>query len=276
MRLASGERLINHPRPALRLLEDPPAFPTAAPTTAAPVPQTYPAGTQTYDAFLYSQIGTSAQPDIANTFTAIQTFAAAPPASATQAALQIGTGGFNGLAGAFSGLAGGTLIGVNLGPSSARLLDLQVQGVSKLTFGQGGNLLIAGSLTAQGNLNIFSSTPQANAGLALIEIGAGGFSGGAGNFAGSAFGTHVGINAVAGYLGDFLEAQVNGVQFFRVTSAGDTFVHGALTHKGSTAGFYNTAPVSKPTVTGSRGANAALASLLSALASQGLVTDSSS
>lgn len=51
---------------------------------------------------------------------------------------------------------------------------------------------------------------------------------------------------------------------------------GALDHDGSTVGFYNTAPVSKPTVTGSRGGNAALASLLTALAGLGLLTDSSS
>jgi hypothetical protein len=41
-------------------------------------------------------------------------------------------------------------------------------------------------------------------------------------------------------------------------------------------GFFNTAPVVKPTVTGSRGGNAALASLLTALSSLGLLTDSSS
>jgi len=40
-------------------------------------------------------------------------------------------------------------------------------------------------------------------------------------------------------------------------------------------GFYGTTPVSKPTVTGSRGGNAALASVLTALAGLGLVTDSS-
>lgn len=38
-------------------------------------------------------------------------------------------------------------------------------------------------------------------------------------------------------------------------------------------GFNGTAPVAKPTVTGSRGGNAALASLLTALAAYGLVTD---
>lgn len=41
-------------------------------------------------------------------------------------------------------------------------------------------------------------------------------------------------------------------------------------------GFFATAPAAKQTVTGSRGSNAALASLLTALAAYGLITDSSS
>lgn len=40
-------------------------------------------------------------------------------------------------------------------------------------------------------------------------------------------------------------------------------------------GFFNTTPAAKPTVTGSRGGNAALASFLTGLATLGLVTDSS-
>jgi hypothetical protein len=48
-------------------------------------------------------------------------------------------------------------------------------------------------------------------------------------------------------------------------------------HANSTGlGFFAATPVAKPTVTGSRGGNAALASLLTALANLGLVTDSSS
>ena len=43
-----------------------------------------------------------------------------------------------------------------------------------------------------------------------------------------------------------------------------------------TVGFNNTTPIAKPTVTGAKGSNAALASLLTALAAYGLVTDSSS
>ena len=43
----------------------------------------------------------------------------------------------------------------------------------------------------------------------------------------------------------------------------------------SKVGFNNTAPIAKPTVSGAKGSNAALASLLAALAAYGLVTDSS-
>ncbi|GAA3384476.1 hypothetical protein [Streptomyces racemochromogenes] len=45
-------------------------------------------------------------------------------------------------------------------------------------------------------------------------------------------------------------------------------------HLGTTAGFYGATAVTKPSVTGSRGGNAALASLLTALATLGLITDS--
>ena len=53
-------------------------------------------------------------------------------------------------------------------------------------------------------------------------------------------------------------------------------VEGDIDHNGANIGFYGTAPAAKPTVTGSRGGNAALASLLTGLAGLGLITDSSS
>jgi len=57
----------------------------------------------------------------------------------------------------------------------------------------------------------------------------------------------------------------------------DSFHVGAtLRHLGTSLGFYNTAAATKQTVTGSRGSNAALTSLLTALATIGLITDSSS
>lgn len=45
---------------------------------------------------------------------------------------------------------------------------------------------------------------------------------------------------------------------------------------GSVMGFFGATPIAKPTVTGSRGGNAALASLLTQLATLGLITDSTS
>lgn len=44
----------------------------------------------------------------------------------------------------------------------------------------------------------------------------------------------------------------------------------------TSVGFNGTSPITKPTVSGSRGGNAALASLLTALANYGLITDSTS
>jgi hypothetical protein len=51
-------------------------------------------------------------------------------------------------------------------------------------------------------------------------------------------------------------------------------VAATLRHLGSSLGFYNATAITKPAVTGSRGGNAALASLLTALANLGLLTDS--
>ena len=59
-------------------------------------------------------------------------------------------------------------------------------------------------------------------------------------------------------------------------ASGTTEIKLALAHQGSTLGFYNTTPTTKPTITGSRGDNAALADLLTKLAGLGLLTDSTS
>lgn len=57
---------------------------------------------------------------------------------------------------------------------------------------------------------------------------------------------------------------------------GEMRPQGAVRFQGPTLGFYNTAPIAKPTVSGSTGNNEALESLISALASLGLITDSTS
>lgn len=57
--------------------------------------------------------------------------------------------------------------------------------------------------------------------------------------------------------------------------AGDTLSFGAnsLAMTGGTLGFYGSSPISQPTVTGSKGGNAALASVITALKNLGLVVD---
>jgi hypothetical protein len=51
-------------------------------------------------------------------------------------------------------------------------------------------------------------------------------------------------------------------------------IPGPIAHQGSSLGFFNTSPAAKPTITGSRGGNAALASLLTGGAALGLWTNS--
>lgn len=63
--------------------------------------------------------------------------------------------------------------------------------------------------------------------------------------------------------------------FVQQMVVGDGYV-GRLNHYGDQLAFFGHALASKPTVTGSRGGNAALASALTALAGLGLITDSSS
>ncbi|MGW9437950.1 hypothetical protein [Streptomyces sp. NPDC055607] len=59
-----------------------------------------------------------------------------------------------------------------------------------------------------------------------------------------------------------------------LTTSGSLVVTSALRHLGTTAGFYGATATAKPTVAGSRASGAALTSLLSALATLGLITDS--
>ena len=61
-----------------------------------------------------------------------------------------------------------------------------------------------------------------------------------------------------------------------VRASGTTEIKLALAHQGSTLGFFGATPATKPTVTGSREGNAALADLLTKLAGLGLLTDSTS
>jgi hypothetical protein len=69
-------------------------------------------------------------------------------------------------------------------------------------------------------------------------------------------------NAADATFPNVVKIQVSGTERFRADATG--------------LGFFNTTPVAKPTVSGSRGGNAALADLLTELATLGLITDSTS
>lgn len=70
----------------------------------------------------------------------------------------------------------------------------------------------------------------------------------------------------------------DGAKFYvsgKISASGEVEINGALNHDGTELGVFATAPTTQKTVTGSRGGNAALASLLTQLAAYGLIIDSS-
>lgn len=85
-----------------------------------------------------------------------------------------------------------------------------------------------------------------------------------------------GGDSAGGVMGDVtIQARSGAANGIVLRDAGATSVIQVGTTN-QTLGFYNSVPVTKRTVTGSRGGNAALASLITALAQLGFVTDSSS
>lgn len=87
------------------------------------------------------------------------------------------------------------------------------------------------------------------------------------------YGIYIGTAAMKNY---FAGSVLVGTTTDGMTAGGSVAISQDLAHRGSKLGVFNTSPTTKQTVTGSRGGNAALASLLTALAAYGLITDSSS
>jgi hypothetical protein len=59
-----------------------------------------------------------------------------------------------------------------------------------------------------------------------------------------------------------------------MTAGGSLAIAQDFAHRGTKAGFYNTAPITKPAITGNRNGNAAVASAITQLVALGLATDS--
>lgn len=141
-----------------------------------------------------------------------------------------------------------------------------------------GPVLIAGTtaLQASSKLEVQGSTSASADPLLLIGASSGGFSHTVWIRNGSAI-AKIGI---AGGTNSLLTGTVSGdLAIFNSTSAKSIHIGGGASviqvTNANALGFFAVAtPVAKQTVTGSKGANAALTSLMAALAAYGLVTDS--
>jgi hypothetical protein len=147
---------------------------------------------------------------------------------------------------------------------------------STVIIGDDGSVTITGNLTDAGNLVVRDSNTAATKAYRFRTSG-------------SSLDTESG--GTDWFWSTFPSADFTGTQnnYFRM-EAGAAILHitaearfdaSAFSGRGHTldgpgnkVGFYGANPAAKPTVTGSRGGNAALASLLTALATLGLITDS--
>jgi hypothetical protein len=137
----------------------------------------------------------------------------------------------------------------------------------------GGTLGVTGGATVGGNLTV-----GANLIVFLAGTTAAGFTSLVGRLDGvNTFAMHGDANwgcilqGLSGNNADLALFSRSGTPQFRILSSG--LIQQTSTQFTGTTGFNNTAPVAKPSISGSRGGNAALASLLTALAAYGLVTD---
>lgn len=164
-------------------------------------------------------------------------FSAAANAGANYGVLNIGSGGFTGGTGKFAGSSSGTELAINA-PSgfNGNLIDAQTNGVSQW------KVDAAGNMTGTGNANILSAAAAATSNNGVLNIGVGGFSGGAGNFAGSASGTLLAINAAAGYSGDLVNVEQAGGEIFEIAQ------NGSLSYTGDVISKDVPSPTSSPTL----------------------------
>lgn len=141
--------------------------------------------------------------------------------------------------------------------------------MAKATASVDGYLASGDFTTFNGKQVALGFTPVNKAGdIGVGAITMGALSATSGIFTGGGIALVVGT-AGTGFFGNgsALNAYVGSSQVVAMSSSGSASFQG-------TVGFNGTAAIAKPTITGSRAGNAALASLLTALASYGLITDS--
>lgn len=151
--------------------------------------------------------------------------------------------------------------GLNSGAGANGKIKLQIKTTDVLTIAQQGPSNINLSLNGDygGTFGIFPTAPTTGVAGRTMSVSAG--AGGTGNQNGGNLLLIGGGKSGGGTDGEVQLCSPAGAPLVRVTT--------------SALAFFNTAPIAKPTVTGSRAGNAALASFLTAVANLGLVTDSS-
>lgn len=159
---------------------------------------------------------------------------------------------------------GNASVGGTLGVTGTITGSSTVQGTRLIsTVATGTAPLVVASSTQVANLNV-SSLQSKVPGTGVDNLA---FYDGSGQVADSA--------KLAGVAGSGYLLKTGGTIGGALTVTGTLTPQGTLAHTGSSIGFFSSAPNTRQTVTGSRGANAALTNLLSALANYGLITDSS-
>lgn len=162
------------------------------------------------------------------------------------------------------------------GAQTANLLDIRAfSGVILASFNASGALFASQPASAGWQtVGTFQGGGNLDASGTLIEFGPSTGSAGSGRlYAGRWLTGNRGMRLVARTSGNveksYLHLNAEG-DSFQLASSGGVKVEGNATG----IGFFAATPVAKPAVTGSRGGNAAVAALLTALASLGLITDS--
>jgi hypothetical protein len=86
---------------------------------------------------------------------------------------------------------------------------------------------------------IFDAAAPVTTERALVSIGSGGWTGGAGHFTGNAAGTLLGLNAPSGFTGDLMIAQLNGENRFVLEDTGALSLVGGMSITRTDAGTNN-------------------------------------
>lgn len=160
-------------------------------------------------------------------------------------------------------------------------LDLNATGTDPIFYSSKFQILASGSATFSGTVASTSFTGSSATFNGDVSIGAPSATGATLSITGEVTppvpGPSVQLTATLAVSSDNDTLTVSGVTTLAVSAlstTGTATVGGNLAHGGTNAGFFGATPGAKPTASGSRGGNAALASLLTGLSGLGLITDS--